>query len=122
MTPAREDDGQAAVELALVLPLVCLLLLAVVQIGLVVHTQLVVAHAAREGARAAAVDEHPLAAEAAVVAGTPLDRDRVAVDARTAGERVEVEVRYQYPTDLPLIGVVVPDVELSATATMRREE
>jgi hypothetical protein len=117
----REDRGQATVELALVLPLVCLLLLAVVQVGLVVHTQLVVAHAAREGVRAAAVDPHPLAARVAVVAGTPLDRDRVEVGTRSVGDRVVVEVTYRYESSMPVIGALVPDLDLSANATMRRE-
>ena len=121
MSRTREDGGQATVELALVLPLVCLLLLAVVQVGLVVHTQLVVAHAAREGVRAAAVDPHPFAARAAVVAGTPLDRDEVEVDSKSIGDRVVVEVRYRYSSSMPVIGALVPDLGLSASATMRRE-
>lgn len=121
MNRAREDGGQATVELALVLPLVCLLLLAVVQVGLVVHAQLVVVHAAREGARAAAVDEHPLAAQVAVVAGAPLDQDRVVVTTDSVGERVRVEVTYEYSTEVPLVGALMPDLDLSATATMRRE-
>ena len=45
---------QATVELALVLPVVATLLLAVVQVGLVVRDQIRVTHAAREAARAAA--------------------------------------------------------------------
>ena len=121
MNRAREDEGQATVELALVLPLVCLLMLAVVQIGLVVHAQLVVVHAAREGARAAAVDEHPLAAQVAVVAGTPLDQNQITVTTDSVGERVRVEVTYEYSTDVPLVGALMPDLDLSATATMRRE-
>ena len=52
----RGDGGQASVELALVLPLVVLLLLAVVQLGLLVRDQILVVHAAREAAREAAVD------------------------------------------------------------------
>ncbi len=121
MKRVREDRGQATVELALVLPFVCLVLIALVQVGLVVHAHLLVVHAAREGARAAAVDQHPMAAQAAVVAGTPLDRDKVSVRSRQAGDQVEVEVRYRYETDLPLIGSLVGDIDLSATAVMRRE-
>ena len=58
----RGDRGQAMVETALVLPLVVLFLLAVVQVGLVVRAQVLVTHAAREAARAAAVDPDPAAA------------------------------------------------------------
>jgi hypothetical protein len=118
---ARGDGGQSTVELALVLPFVCLVVLALVQVGLVIHAHLLVVHAAREGARAAAVDEHPMAAQMAVVAGTPLDAQHVLVTSRHAGDRVEVEVRYRYSTDVPLIGSLVGDVDLSATAVMRRE-
>ena len=118
----RGDEGQAAVELALVLPLVCALLLAVVQVGLVVHAQLVVVHAAREAARAAAVDSHAGAAYAAVVGGTPLDVRRVEVDVRGAGDdRVEATVRYSFATDVPLVGALVDDLELVASAVMRVE-
>ena len=122
MKRRRGDEGQATVELALVLPLVCLLLLALVQVGLVVHAHLLVVHAAREGARAAAVDPHPSAAHVAVIAGVPLDRDRVEVITReTAGDRVEVQVRYRYSTDVPLVGALLGDIDLAASATMRRE-
>jgi hypothetical protein len=118
---ARGDGGQATVELALVLPLVCLLLLAVVQVGVIVHTQLVVVHAAREGARAAAVDPHPAAAELAVVVGAPLDRNGLTVLERDLGDRVEVQVRYRLTADVPLIGALIGHIDLSARAVMRRE-
>lgn len=121
MRRAREDGGQSTVELALVLPVVCLLLLLVIQVGLIVHAQLVVGHAAREGARAAAVDEHPLAAEVAVVAGVPLDQDQLTVQTSRGDERVQVEVVYRYSSTMPVVGSLVPDLDLSASATMRRE-
>ncbi len=47
MTRGSRDEGQAAVELARVLPLVALVLLALVQAGLVVRDQILVVHAAR---------------------------------------------------------------------------
>ena len=43
-------------ELALALPLIALLLLAIVQVGLVVRDQVLLTHAAREAAREAAVN------------------------------------------------------------------
>jgi Flp pilus assembly protein TadG len=43
----RGEDGQATVELALVLPLVAVLLLALVQAAVVARDQILVAHAAR---------------------------------------------------------------------------
>jgi TadE-like protein len=121
---AGRDGGQAAVELALVLPLVAVLLLMVVQVGLVVRAQVLVIHGAREGARAAAVDAADGAARAAVVAGTGLDGDRleVDVDGRDGpGSRVSVEVRYRVPTDVPLVGAFVADVTVTGRAAMRVE-
>ena len=53
--PPRRDRGQATVELALALPLLCVLLLAVVQVAVVARDQLAVQLAAREAARAASV-------------------------------------------------------------------
>jgi hypothetical protein len=109
------DRGQATVELALCLPFVATALLLVVQVGLVAHTDVLVVHAAREAARAAAV-------------GAPLPppdgldpaRLTVVVEPRPGG-RVRVTVRYSAPTDVPVVGPLVGDVTLSAEATMRDE-
>ena len=122
MRRRRGDGGQATVELALVLPLVCLLCLALVQVGLVVHAHLLVVQAAREGARAAAVDPHPAAAHVAVLRVTSLEADRLTVMPRDGGgDMVTVEVRYRVSTDIPFVGALLGDVDLSASATMRRE-
>jgi len=118
------DEGQAAVELALVLPLVVTILLAVLQVGLVVRDQVLVVHAAREAARAAAVDPRPEAPTEAARASAPLLAERLSVrsDPRgVPGSRVRVVVRYRAPTVVPLAGAVVGDVDLEATATMRIE-
>jgi hypothetical protein len=118
------DVGQASVELALALPLVVVLLLVVVQVGLVVRAQVLVTHAAREGARAAAVDADPAAARRAVEASSTLDAGRLSVvvaNRAGPGSRVRVEVGYRLATDLPLVGSLLPDLRLSAVATMRVE-
>ena len=49
-SPGR-DRGQAAVETALVLPLIMAVALAFVQVGLLVRDHILVVHAAREAAR-----------------------------------------------------------------------
>jgi len=118
----RTDHGQAAVELALALPLVFVVLLAAVQVLLIGRDQLAVVHAAREGARAAAVaadvtGERTRAARAA----SGLDGARLAVAVRDGGDRVTVTVRYDAPTDVPLVGALIGDVVVSGTATMRTE-
>ena len=118
----RADGGQAAVELALALPLVMMVLLGAVQVALVARDQIGVVHAAREGARAAAVGADPRAdgTEAALEA-TTLERSRMKVFVTEADGRVRVDVAYSSPTDVPLVGAVLGDADLRASALMRVE-
>ncbi len=111
-------------ELALVLPVVALLALAVVQVALVARDQVLVIHAAREAARSAAVDGGHRAAERAAVSGSGLDPDRLRVEVGhrgPPGTLVQVRVRYRAPTQVPLVGPLVGEVRLGATAAMRVE-
>ena len=119
----RNDSGQAATELALVVPFFVLLLLLVVQIGLVVRDQVMVVHAAREGARAAAVADRQRAERArlAATAASGLDRTRLDVDVDSGGGRVNVTVTYRCPTDVPLVGRLIGEITVKATATMALE-
>ena len=125
MTARCSSRGQATVELVLALPVVVLALLLVIQVGLIARAQVLVVDAAREGARAAAVDGPAAAAPAA--ARTPgLRAERIRVDTEqlpgTTGDLVRVHVRYRAPTDVPLVGVLLGDPELTADVTMRRED
>lgn len=114
------DRGQAVVELALALPLLALLMLTLVQLTVVVRDQLAVVHAAREGARAAVVSGAPdgdgAAAARQATSLTPLE-----VSVGHADGSARVTVRYRSPTDVPLIGAVLPDIDIQSTATMREE-
>jgi Flp pilus assembly protein TadG len=118
------ERGQAAVELALVTPLLFVLLLAVVQIGLVIRDDVLVVDAAREGARAAAVDPAPGAAEKAVRQVPGLDPSRLRVIATRgvgSGATVRVEVDYDEMADVPLLEGFVGAISLHATAVLRIE-
>jgi Flp pilus assembly protein TadG len=118
------QSGQAAVELALVFPFVAMLLLLLVQVGVIVRDQILVVHAAREGAREAAVEPAPGAARSAAVAGSGLDPDRLDVevaDRGPPGSRVRVTATYRAPTVVPIIGAAMKDIRLHASATMRVE-
>jgi len=120
----RGDGGQASVELALVLPLVMMLLLAVVQIGLLVRDQILVVHAAREAVREAAVDPAADAPRRAALASSTLADGRLTVTSTgrgAVGSRVRVEVAYRATTGVPLLGAALGDVTLRASATMRVE-
>ena len=123
-TRRHDERGQATVELALLLPLVALLLLAVVQVAVVARDQVLVAHAAREAVRAAAVDPDVDAARRAAEQAGPLAADRLGVEVTGrdgVGSRVRVVVSYTVPTRLPLVGRALDDVTLTASATMRVE-
>lgn len=123
MTGGRER-GQAAVELALCLPLIAALALALLQVTLVVRDQVLLTHVAREAAREAAVSSDPGAPRRAAEAGSRLEATRLDVevaDRGAPGSRVRVTVRYAAPTRLPLVGRLVGDVHLSATVAMRVE-
>lgn len=124
MRRERGDGGQASVELALVLPLVVILLLAVVQLGLLVRDQILVVHAAREAAREAAVDPAADAPRRAALASSALTDSRLTVTSTgrgAVGTRVRVEVAYRAPTGVPLLGAAVGNLTLRASATMRVE-
>jgi hypothetical protein len=108
------------VEFAFVLPLLVLGMLAIVQTGLVVRDQLGVVHAAREGVRAASVDPEPGRAVRAVHRVMPGADVHVGERPEVGGE-ITVDVSYTSVTDLPLVGVLFPDPNLHASATMRVE-
>jgi hypothetical protein len=121
----RRDSGQATVELALVLPVIALVALVVVQVALVGRDLVLVVHAAREAARQAAVEPGTAGPTAAAIDSTGLARDRLDVrlhGRRGPGSRVLATVRYRAPTDVPLAGALVPDVDLTASAAMRVEQ
>jgi hypothetical protein len=118
------EEGQAAVELALVLPMLVGMALLVLQVALVVRDQVLVTAAAREAARQAAVDPAPGAARAGAASATRLDTDRLDVELQHGGEpgeQLTVVVRYRSPTVVPLVGSLIGDVTLSSRAVMRVE-
>ena len=122
---ARER-GSAAVEFALLLPILLLLLLALVQVGVIARDSLVLTQASRAGAREAAVQGSSKAVEEAVrTAAVGLDPGRIDVDATWSGARgapVTVEVTYDAPVASLLAGWLLPEfVSLRASATMRQE-
>jgi uncharacterized protein (UPF0333 family) len=115
----ERDRGQAALEIALSLPIVAVLLLGVVQVAIVVRNEIALELAAREGARAAAVAEDRSGAARRAVERAVALPTRVAVS--TTGSDVTVTVTYTDPTDVPLIGWAIGPVASAATATMALE-
>jgi hypothetical protein len=120
------ERGSAAVEFALLLPILLLLLLAFVQVGVIARDSLVLTQASRAGAREAAVQGSRDAVDEAVrAAAVGLDPDRISVVATWSGARgapVTVDVAYEAPVASLLAGwLLPPSVSLRASATMRQE-
>jgi Flp pilus assembly protein TadG len=116
----RRDHGQATVELALCLPLLFLFLLGIVQLVVIVRDQLATELAAREAARAASVTTATgAAAQSAAEEAVSLRPLLVATD--LSGTTIAVTVSHVTHTDVPLIGALIPDINVTATATMALE-
>jgi Flp pilus assembly protein TadG len=132
MEPSRSGGGRtgerasAAVEFALVLPLVLTMALALLQVGLYVKDRLVLEGAARAGARhgAVSIDDEEVRREA-VDSAASLDPALLEVTVQReggGGDPVSVTVVYHAPVIVPLVDWLFPAVvDLTATAVMRQE-
>lgn len=118
----RGQRGQATVELALVLPLLLALTVVLVHVGLLVRAQVLVVHAAREAARAAAVDSQPHVARHAAESVRGLDPDRLSVTTRRDGRRVTVIVSYQAVTNVRFVGRKLPEIAMKEQVTAYVED
>jgi Flp pilus assembly protein TadG len=116
----RHDRGQATVELALCLPLLFMFLLGIVQLVVIVRDQLAVQLAAREAARAAAVAV-PSEAAAQGAATRAVALRPLLVSTGVSIDTVTVTVSHVTHTDVPMIGALLPDITVSAKATMALE-
>lgn len=119
-----DDDGANAVEFALVLPVLVLLLIGIMQFGQAFSAYLAVTHAAREGARLASVDKFDSGVVATravpltIAGGLVVSGPTVYAD-DGFGESVEVAVSYPFTLDVPLWGRMT--LPLRSSARMRKE-
>jgi Flp pilus assembly protein TadG len=123
---AKGERGSAAVEFALVLPLVLVMALALVQVGVLIKDQIIVEEAARAGAREAAVTVDDAEVRQAVESSSvSLDAEQldVTVDREGgAGSPVTVTVVYHSSLEVPLVSWLFPPaVDITGAATMRQE-
>jgi Flp pilus assembly protein TadG len=128
----RGESGQSLVELAFAIPLVLLVILALVDFGLAINTELDATQAANEGARLAAVNgtNLPCATLAKNIKndafGGGLTNATVMIRLPNGGSgnigdpiRVDVTTDFKYTTGglIPL-----PPLKIHGTATMRLEQ
>ncbi|MDT8434295.1 MAG: TadE/TadG family type IV pilus assembly protein [Anaerosomatales bacterium] len=110
-------EGASALEFALIAPVLLALLFGMIEFGFVFHAQLSVTHAAREGARLAAVSEWDADVQTEVESrALPIEDVSAVMQADLDSVSVTVSHLYQWKV-LPLGN----PVELMSTATMRKE-
>ena len=134
-THLRREDGQAMTELALVMPIFIVLLLAIVQFGIVFNNYLTLTDATRAGARKAAVsrfigDNGASAVQAVKSAASGLNQSALvptvtstnaagATDWTTPGDVVSVTATYPYTINI--LGFSVKTGSLTSTTKERLE-
>ena len=137
----RDKRGAQLVEFAIVLPILMLIVMGMVEFGRAYFSWIIITNGAREGARVAAVggdaDEVTIRVTSAIsglnVAGAPsgcptppavqrawcIDTDNLQGD---PGDPVTVEVRYNFVSIVPGMGILTgPIITLWAESTMRLE-
>ena len=133
----KNEKGAAAVEFALLLPLLVLILMGILVFGLVLHNYLEITHAAREGVRWASLRSSFAEVEAKVQAAAPgidwndglaeVTWSRDSVDAATEddqGDPVTVTVTYDIGAITALYGPIrslFPSTIITSAATQRVE-
>jgi Flp pilus assembly protein TadG len=125
----RSEDGQAATELALVLPILAAILLAIAQFGILFNNYITLTDATRTGARKAAVsrftgDQGTAAALAVRAAASNLTPSKLSVSVTSDNWTVpgsDVVVTATYPYDLNILGWVIQSGNLTSTTKERLE-
>jgi len=124
----KSEKGASAVEFAIILPILVMLIFGIFQFAIAFNNYITITHAAREGARRAAVDLFnpdlkdyikdmaiPLVlTDDDIVIGVESDEDPPLI-----GDPVWVEITYNFGISIPLVGSW--EVPLRNKATMRLE-
>lgn len=122
------EKGTSAVEFAIILPILIMLVFGIIQFGLVFNKYIAITHAAREGARLAAVglyEEDPILFEQKVKDSAPtVEIIKVEVTNPPGvikiGNPVKVKVTGEtFNIEIPMAGKW--SIPLTSTAAMRRE-
>lgn len=118
----RGDEGAAAVEFALVSMIFVLLLTGIIQFGFTFFEYIQVAHAAREGARWAALGETGQVTARAIAAAPGLEAGRLQIVLTSGSSLDSVRVTVTYPRTqiVPIPDVALP-LNITSVAEMREE-
>lgn len=125
----HDEQGQALLEFALVLPILLLLVFGIIEFGIIFFDNLVITQAAREGARVGVVGGSDTEIRGIVeqsAGSLDLSRMQIVIDpdqsGRSRGDSLKVEVYYNVPILTPIMGQLIPNpYPLEAAVIMRVE-
>lgn len=124
----EQENGQALVEMALILPILIILIFGAVEIGRICFVQISINNAARAGVRVASIGATDTKITETVDDNIHLDTTTRTIvispaeDLRNSGEEVTVNVSYPVTLIFPLIDTFISNpYDVNATYTMRLE-
>lgn len=112
----EDENGQATVEFALVLPLVLVCLALVLQTLVIASAQITVHHQAQLAARAASMSATP-----AATAHSMVHDQRTNVDVTVTDILVTVALRRNVSIMVPLVRRFLPSIDVRSSLTMALE-
>lgn len=116
-----KDDGQATVEIALLIPVLAVFLMLIVHVALIVRQHVLVTNASRAAARELTVNKDHSNAVAIAHHSAPGSDVHISRPSRK-GDYLTVTVRDDIKSTLPVLGIVFPEVSVSSTTSMRVEK
>ncbi|MGA1508123.1 MAG: TadE/TadG family type IV pilus assembly protein [Ilumatobacteraceae bacterium] len=117
---SRLDRGQATVEFALTIPVLVIALLGAIQVFVILVDRIHLVHVTRDAARAASVGDDPRSAAEMVINRSFPDRE-ISLTVSMSDDVVTVEMVLSNPTNVPIIGRFLPEVELRESLSMLAE-
>ncbi|MBU2598175.1 MAG: pilus assembly protein [Actinobacteria bacterium] len=121
----KNEKGASAVEFAIILPILIMLVFGIFQFGIAYNNYITITHAAREGARRAAVDLNNPDLKDIIIERAypiPITEDDIIIttpEGTNIGDPVEVEITYNITIEIPLVGSW--NIPLTNKAVMRLE-
>jgi len=122
----KNEKGASAVEFAIILIPLLMLVFGIFQFGIAYNNYITITHAAREGARLAAVDLYnPDLEDIIKKRAYPIPEEYIIISIITPegteiGKPVEVEITYNITIEIPLVGSW--DIPLTSKGVMRLEK
>ncbi len=128
----RSESGASAVEFALLLPVLMMVLFGIIEFGFALYQQAVLTNASREGARLGIVQAVPAITTAQINAAidnylaptgiNPANVARIITPGAVTGAPVTVSLTLPYTfMVLPSLTSVAPQINLTAYTVMRHE-